>query len=376
MTNGKEIQRPRVLLSVATSIDGFIDDAGPDRLLLSNEADFDRVDEVRAGVDAILLGAGALRADDPRVVIRDGQRRAARVTSGKPEHPLKVTITASGRLDADLRWFHTGGDKVVYTTDAGAAVLAAEIGPLADVVSLGPEIDLARLLADLGHRGVAQLMVEGGEQVHTSLLAAGFVDEIHLAVAPLLVGDGPRFVGQARFPWPTATRWELADTITLGDVVVLRYLVNHDETRDLAWLRRAIALAERCPPSQTAFSVGASIVDDNGRELAFGFSRETDDHVHAEESALAKLSDVGGAAGGDVDLTTATIYSSLEPCAARASRPTPCAQLIINSGIRRVVMAWSEPSDFVEAPDGIAVLEAAGVEVIQLSVEDQANYRP
>lgn len=369
MTNGKEFKRPRVLLSVATSIDGFIDDAASDRLLLSNDADFDRVDQVRADADAVLLGAGALRVDNPRVVVRDDQRRADRVDSGRPEHPLKVTITASGRLSADLRWFHTGGAKVVYTTDDGAAALGADVAALADVVTLGHEINIANMLADLAKRGVKDLMVEGGEQVHTTLLAAGFVDEIHLAVAPLLVGDGPRFVGRARFPWPTATRWELAETTTLGDVVVLRYLVDHAATRDLAWLRRAIALAERCPPSDSAFSVGACIVDRNGIELASGFSRETDQQVHAEESALAKLDEA-------VSLETATIYSSLEPCAARASRPTPCAQLIINRGIKRVVMAWSEPSDFVEAPDGLAVLRAAGVEVVKLTVEEQPNYRP
>lgn len=56
---------PYVLLSAAVSLDGYLDDTGPDRLLLSSPADFDRVDEVRASVDAILIGAGTIRADNP-----------------------------------------------------------------------------------------------------------------------------------------------------------------------------------------------------------------------------------------------------------------------------------------------------------------------
>ena len=126
---------------------------------------------------------------------------------------------------------------------------------------------------------------------------------------------------------------------------------------DLHWLALACDLARRCPPSDTAFSVGAVVVDAQGRELARGHSRETDEKVHAEEAALAKL------AGRD--LTGATVYSSLEPCARRLSRPKPCARLILERGIRRVVFAWREPVLFVEG-DGVETLEAAGAEIVEL----------
>ncbi|WP_203949956.1 dihydrofolate reductase family protein, partial [Planotetraspora thailandica] len=61
--------RPYVLLSAAVSVDGYLDDAGPERLLLSSGEDFDRVDAVRADVDAILLGATAVRRDNPRLLV-------------------------------------------------------------------------------------------------------------------------------------------------------------------------------------------------------------------------------------------------------------------------------------------------------------------
>jgi riboflavin biosynthesis pyrimidine reductase len=83
--------RPYVICSAAVSIDGYLDDASPQRLLLSNAKDFDRVDEVRASVDAILIGATTLRKDNPRLLVNSEQRRAERVARGLPAYPLKVT---------------------------------------------------------------------------------------------------------------------------------------------------------------------------------------------------------------------------------------------------------------------------------------------
>jgi len=131
-------------------------------------------------------------------------------------------------------------------------------------------------------------------------------------------------------------------------------------TADLVWLTRAVELSRLCPPSETAFSVGAVIVDADGEVLSEGYSREVDAHNHAEEAALGKLP------AGDPRLAGATIYSSLEPCGQRASRPLTCAQLIIAAGIPRVVVAWREPDLFVTACQGTALLTAAGVEIVEL----------
>lgn len=131
-------------------------------------------------------------------------------------------------------------------------------------------------------------------------------------------------------------------------------------TTDLDHLRRAVELSRRCPPSATAFSVGAVIVGADGEVLAEGYSREGDAHDHAEEAALGKLP------AGDPRLRGATVYSSLEPCGQRASRPAPCARLLIAAGVPRVVVAWREPDLFVTDCQGTALLAAAGVEVVEL----------
>ncbi|GAB2650140.1 deaminase [Nocardia goodfellowii] len=129
---------------------------------------------------------------------------------------------------------------------------------------------------------------------------------------------------------------------------------------DHRYMLRAVELARMCPPSATAFSVGAVVVAD-GVEIATGFSRETDAKVHAEESALDKLGDA------DPRLARATIYSTLEPCSQRASagRP-PCTERILRAGIPRVVIAWREPATFVTNCVGVEKLRQHGVEVIEL----------
>ena len=222
--------RPHVLLSVAVSIDGYIDDNGPDRLRLSNAADFDRVDQVRAESDAILIGAGTLRADNPRLLVNSEQRRADRVAAGKSAYPLKVTVSQSGDLDSDWMFWHHGNAKLVYTTSDGAAKAKERLGTLADVVDLGPTIDFGALLDDLGTRGIRRLMVEGGTHIHTAFLSAGLADEIHMAVAPLVVGDegAPRFLNPAKFPGGSTRRMQLAEVRTIEDVVLLRYLPKVD----------------------------------------------------------------------------------------------------------------------------------------------------
>ncbi len=126
---------------------------------------------------------------------------------------------------------------------------------------------------------------------------------------------------------------------------------------DLGWLREAIELSRRCPPSETAFSVGAVLVSAAGQVIATGYSREREPADHAEEVALAK-------AGGPDELAAATLYSSLEPCLHRASRPRPCAELIVAAGIRRVAVAWLEPPLFVTG-GGAAWLRGAGVAVAE-----------
>ena len=126
------------------------------------------------------------------------------------------------------------------------------------------------------------------------------------------------------------------------------------------WMNRAIDLSRLSPQVPGAFSVGAVLVVD-GAEIATGYSRETDPKVHAEESALDKLDP------HDPRLRRAALYSTLEPCSERATRTRlPCTDRVLAAGIPVVVIAWREPSTFVENCVGVEKLQQHGVRVVEL----------
>jgi 5-amino-6-(5-phosphoribosylamino)uracil reductase len=220
--------RPYTLLSCSVSIDGYIGTASS-RLLLSNDADFDRVDAVRAASDAILVGAATVRMDNPRLLVRSPELREQRTARGAAPSPMKVTVTRRAELDPDANFFTTGDvEKLVYCAHPRVSDAHARLDPVATVVDGGNSVDMRKLSDDLGRRGVERLMVEGGGTVHTQFLTDDLVDELHLVVAPLFVGDSraPRFVRDGIFPWHAGQRAKLADVRQIGDVVLLRYAMS------------------------------------------------------------------------------------------------------------------------------------------------------
>jgi 5-amino-6-(5-phosphoribosylamino)uracil reductase len=220
--------RPYTLLSCCVSIDGYIGNAAS-RLLLSNDADFDRVDAVRASCDAILVGAETVRVDNPRLLVRSQTRRDERAARGLPASPIKVTVTRRAELDARADFFNAGdAEKLVYCASARVDDARERLGPVATVVDGGDNVKMHSLTADLADRGVERLMVEGGGTVHTQFLTEDLVDELQLTVAPIFVGDShaTRFVRDGVFPWNPARRAELVDVRKLGDVVLLRYALS------------------------------------------------------------------------------------------------------------------------------------------------------
>ena len=221
--------RPYILLSCGMSIDGYLGSAAPRRLELSNRADFDRVDAVRASCDAILVGANTVRTDNPRLLVRSKARREERTARGLPPSPIKVTVTERVELDACADFFTTGdSEKLVYCASPSVVDARSRLGSVATVVDGGRQVEMSRLTEDLGARGVRRLMVEGGGKVHTQFLTDNLADELQLVVAPFFVGDSraTRFVSDGRFPWNPRRRATLASVRQIGDVVLLRYALS------------------------------------------------------------------------------------------------------------------------------------------------------
>jgi 5-amino-6-(5-phosphoribosylamino)uracil reductase len=217
---------PHVLLSSAMSLDGYIDDTAERRLILSNDADWDRVDALRAWADAILIGAGTLRSDNPALRVRSERLRAQRRSRGRSESPARVVLTASGHLDPDAAFFaEDGAARLVYSHGAGVERTRSRLGEVAAVIDAG-SLGLSTLLIDLKARGVDRLLVEGGGNLHTQFIAQDLFDELHLVTAPFFIGEpeAPRFVGAAAFPHRPDRPLRLAETRPIGDLVYSRYV--------------------------------------------------------------------------------------------------------------------------------------------------------
>ncbi len=221
--------RPYTVLSCAVSIDGYLGGPTEQRLVLSNAADLDRVDGLRAASDAVLVGATTVRRDNPRLLVRDAGRRERRVARGTGPSPIKVTVTSSAALDPDADFFTAGAvPKLVYCAGPAVARASERLAGVAEVVDGGDPVALRGVGEDLHRRGVRRLLVEGGRAMHTQFLSEDLADELQLVVAPFFVGDSlaPRFVGDGRFPWHADRRASVANVHRIGDVVLIRYALS------------------------------------------------------------------------------------------------------------------------------------------------------
>jgi 5-amino-6-(5-phosphoribosylamino)uracil reductase len=232
--------RPYTVLSCSMSLDGYLDDATDRRLVLSNDADLDRVDELWAGCDAILVGAATVRSDDPRLLVHSAECRRQRVVAGLPATPTKVTVTASGDLDPASRFFtHGSCDKPIYCPTEAAETARDRLASVATVVDSGANVRMRAITEDLHARDVGRLMVEGGG-FHTQFLA----DELQLTVAPFFVGDSRarRLIDDGRFPWCSEHRARLVETTPVGDAVLSRYTLSDRCDADRVLVGRSEAM--------------------------------------------------------------------------------------------------------------------------------------
>ena len=339
------------------SADGFLDDTSETRLVLSTPRDLSAVHLLRAEMDAIMVGAETVRRDNPSLVTRSPDCLKIRRDAGRGDHPIKVTVTASGALDPRAAFFTAG--------DAEKIVLAKGDAPLAPAIELGatvlrfdgdwwPALDAA-----LEKRGAKTLMVEGGARLLHQVIDERRADRWRIAVARKPLGEKGRahVLDVATLHEPPPCGVTISQPQQIGGMTL--YWVGFD--RDLlilrAWMDKAFALAAKAPRSDTAYSVGAIGLDANGNQIAKGFSRASDPSNHAEEEMLAALTGDGP--------PLHTVICTLEPCNMRASKDTGCAERLIAAGVKRVVIGAREPAHFTDQ-DGVETLQRAGIEVIRL----------
>ncbi len=209
-------RRPYVTLKAAVTLDGRIATRTGDARWVTGDAARAWVHRLRDRVDAVLVGAGTARADDPELTTR--------LPRGRGHDPLRVVLDTDLSLPARLRLFHPrpGAPTLV----AHASARARRFGPGVEAVRCRRGkggIDLRDLLRKLAARGVTHLLVEGGAEVHARFLEAGLVDRVAVLVAPKLAGaDGrPLFAGRGPAKMKDALRLDEVQVERLGDDVLV-----------------------------------------------------------------------------------------------------------------------------------------------------------
>lgn len=219
--------RPYVTINAAVSCDGKLASRTREKFRFSSTEDARIIDELRRDSDAILVGATTLEKDNPHLIVHEQQNRDERVRRGQPANPAKVTISPDCIIDPADNFFQAGeADRFVFTTAHASPQAIASIEPFATVIQQeSPRVDIPLLLQTLYERGIRRLLVEGGGSTNFEFIKEKVVDEIRIAVAPLVIGgaSAPTLVDGFGFVQDSAVQLELIDSEILGGMVILRY---------------------------------------------------------------------------------------------------------------------------------------------------------
>ncbi|KUO40971.1 MAG: 5-amino-6-(5-phosphoribosylamino)uracil reductase [Candidatus Hadarchaeum yellowstonense] len=212
--------RPYVILNAAMTLDGKIATSSGDSKI-SSEADLTRLHRLRSRVDAVMVGAGTILADNPSLTVR-------RV---KGKNPIRVVVDGMARIPTDARVLDQSAKTIVAVLKAADEKKVEGLRRAGAEVLLfdGEQINLRSLLEELHRRGIRKLLLEGGSTLNWNMIAAGLVDEIQVTVAPRIVGGAAAktLVGGAGFPTvKEGVKLRLSKITKVGSDVLLIYRVT------------------------------------------------------------------------------------------------------------------------------------------------------
>jgi len=223
--------RPHVIINTAMSADGKLSTRERRQVKISGALDFSRVDQLKAGCDAIMVGIGTVLADDPSLTVKSEENRKNRLSRGADLHPARIVVDSHARTPVNAKVLHKeAGQRIIAISQAADAAKVAELKKLATVIITGDErVDLKALMDELGRMGIQRLMVEGGGTLIAGLISAGLVDEIYTFIGNIIIGgkdaptlaDGPGFVQESEF-----CRLSLVNVQKMEEGILVHWTVN------------------------------------------------------------------------------------------------------------------------------------------------------
>lgn len=223
--------RPHVIVNTAMSADGKLSTRERRQVKISGARDFARVDALKAGCDAVMVGIGTVLADDPSLTVKSDENRQGRLGRGAPLHPVRIVVDSRARTPPGAKILHKEpGERIIAVSKRADPAHIAGLEKLATVIVAGEdEVDLSLLLDELWARGIRRLMVEGGGTLIAGLISAGLVDEIYTFIGNIVIGgkDAPTLVDGTGFvKEPEFCRLTLLESRKIEDGILLHWKVE------------------------------------------------------------------------------------------------------------------------------------------------------
>lgn len=224
------MDRPFIFINSAISADGKLSTKERKQVRISGKLDFERVDELRARADAIMVGIGTVLSDDPSLTVKSPERKAARKASGKSENPIRIIVDSAARTPLDSDIFKKGeGLRIIAVSNAAPAENLEKLEKKALVIKTGTDkVDLVELTRKLKELSINILMVEGGATLIWGMLSAGLVDEIYTFIGNLIIGGAtaPTFTDGEGFSEAELLELEFLSAEKIEDGVLLKWKVK------------------------------------------------------------------------------------------------------------------------------------------------------
>lgn len=225
-------ERPFVFINAAMSADGKIATTLRKQTRISGSLDFDRMDELRASSDAVMVGIGTVLSDNPSLTVKSKERREKRREDGKDENPVRIVVDSLARTPIDADIFKKGvGRKIIAVAETAPEEKVKQLSEHAEIIVFGEKsVDLGKLLCELKTCGISRLMVEGGATLNWGLISKGLVDEIYTFISNIITGgktaptlvDGEGFISDF-------CKLSLISCERLEDGVLIRWKVRNQK---------------------------------------------------------------------------------------------------------------------------------------------------
>jgi len=223
--------RPYVIVNTAMSADGKLSTRERRQVKISGAQDFNRVDRLKAGSDAVMVGIGTVLADNPSLTVKSEECRNNRLSRGTSLHPVRIVVDSHARTPLDAKILHKEeGKRIIVVSKQADPAKVRELENLATVIVAGDDrVNLAQMMEELGRMNIRRVMVEGGGTLIAGLITAGLVDEIYTFIGNIIIGgkdaptlaDGPGFVKESEF-----CRLVLLEARKIEDGILLHWKVK------------------------------------------------------------------------------------------------------------------------------------------------------